>query len=95
MAGLRGSHSNTSLVPGGTPRQMALAAVQENVMELPALVARVRAEFLEMPGLRLSFEEATRLWGMDAAVCRTVVESLVQASFLRRAHDGTFLRAQS
>lgn len=64
-------------------------------MELTALVARVRAEFMEMPGLRLSFEEATRLWGMDDAVCRTVVESLVQAAFLRRAEDGTFVRAQS
>jgi len=64
-------------------------------MELHALVARVRAEFMEMPGLRLSTAEATRLWGMEHSVCSTVLESLVQASFLRRAQNGTFLRAQS
>ena len=47
-------------------------------MELPALVTRVRAEFMEMPGLRLSIAEATRLWGMDHSVCSTVLESLVR-----------------
>jgi hypothetical protein len=64
-------------------------------MELPALVTRVRAEFMEMPGLRLSIAQATRLWGMDHSVCSTVLESLVHASFLRRAQNGMFLRAQS
>ena len=62
-------------------------------MEFHTLVSRVRAEFLEMPGLRLTLKQATRLWGMDDSVCRTVVDSLVEASFLRRAEGGTFVRA--
>ena len=64
-------------------------------MEFHALVTRVRAEFLEMPGLRLTVKQATRLWGMDDSVCQTVVDSLVRSSFLRRAEGGTFLRAES
>ena len=62
-------------------------------MEFHTLVSRVRAEFLEMPGLRLTLKQATRLWGIDDSVCRTVVDSLVEASFLRRAEGGTFVRA--
>ena len=30
-----------------------------------ALVHRVRGEFLEMPGLRLTRAQAQRLWGLD------------------------------
>jgi hypothetical protein len=62
-------------------------------MELHALVTRVRAEFLEMPGLRLTLSQATRLWGMEQSLCETVVDTLVQASFLRRGDGGTFVRA--
>ncbi|MGE3705865.1 MAG: hypothetical protein AB7I13_11365 [Vicinamibacterales bacterium] len=63
-------------------------------MDLHTLVNRVRAEFNEMPGLRLTLTQATRLWGLDHHVCASVVDSLVQASFLRRAQDGSILRAQ-
>jgi hypothetical protein len=62
-------------------------------MDFPALVKRVRAEFLEMPGLRLTMAQATRLWGMEPAVCENVVDALIRACFLRRAPGGTFLRA--
>ncbi len=62
-------------------------------MELHVLVDRVKAEFNEMPGLRLTLAEATRLWGMDRALCLTVVETLVRTSFLRWGHGGTIVRA--
>ena len=57
------------------------------------LVARVRAEFLEMPGLQLTVPQAQRLWGLDADACRTVIEALVEASFLRWTPSGTVIRA--
>jgi len=71
----------------------SLTRFLECFMEFYALVSRVRAEFLEMPGLRLTQKQASRLWGMDDSVCRRVVESLVESSFLRRAEGGTFVRA--
>ena len=61
-------------------------------MELHALVTRVRAEFLEMPGLRLTMSQATRLWGLEQSLCESVVDTLVQSSFLRRGAGGTFAR---
>ena len=63
-------------------------------MELHHLVTRVRAEFNEMPGLRLTLGQATRLWGLVRGVCSSVIDALIQAAFLRRSQDGTILRAQ-
>jgi hypothetical protein len=62
-------------------------------MDFHALVDRVKAEFNEMPGLRLTVPQATRLWGMERALCLRVVEALVRASFLRWGHGGTIVRA--
>ena len=35
-----------------------------------AMLNRVRAEYLEMPGLRLTPEQAGRLFGVERALCR-------------------------
>ena len=58
-----------------------------------ALVDRIRGEFNEMPGLQLTLAQAARLWGMEAAACRTVVDALVDASFLRWTASGTIVQA--
>ena len=46
-------------------------------MELTGLVDRVRSEFEEMPGLRLTIPQASRLWGLDPAACQRIVDTLV------------------
>ena len=50
----------------------------------PDLLQEVCAEYLELPGLRLTLAQACRLWGRDAAVCERVLDALVDASFLSR-----------
>jgi hypothetical protein len=62
-------------------------------MHLPALVDRVRSEFLEMPGLQLTLSQASRLWGLEAPACRSVIDSLVESAFLRWTPRGTIIRA--
>jgi len=57
-------------------------------IQLQAVVARVRGEFLEMPGLRLTLPQAARLWGLDQTACRLVVDILIQAGFLRWTAEG-------
>jgi len=47
------------------------------------VIERVRGEFNEMPGLRLTPEQAARLWGLDAGSCSEVLRALVSSSFLR------------
>jgi len=54
------------------------------------LLARIRGEYSEMPGLRLTFEQACRLWQVDAATCRSVLEHLVAERFLQRTPDGSY-----
>jgi hypothetical protein len=63
-------------------------------MEFHTLVNRVRGEFLEMPGLRLTVPQAARMWGVDSAACRAVIDVLVQAAFLRWTPTGAIARVE-
>ena len=57
-----------------------------------ALLQRVYAEFLEMPGLRLTSQQAQRLWGLDESACRRLLDHLVDANFLCRPGHGMYMR---
>ncbi len=54
---------------------------------------RVRAEFMEMPGLKLTLCQAARLWAMDAGTCAAVLSTLVDAHFLIQTRHASFTRA--
>ena len=56
------------------------------------LASRIRGEYREMPGLRLSPEQATRLWSLDRGTCALVLNQLVETGFLRRDRDGRYER---
>lgn len=51
---------------------------------------RVRGEYTEMPGQRLTVSQASRLWGVDTRVAVTVLDRLVDAGFLRRVRPYYF-----
>jgi len=51
-------------------------------------IRRVRAEFLEMPGLKLTVPQAQRLWGVDRKTCEGLIEELMASRFLSRTRDG-------
>jgi len=53
---------------------------------------RAEAEFLEMPGLRLTVAQASRLWHFDSALCSAVLSRLVEHQFLVRARNDSFYR---
>jgi len=57
------------------------------------LLQRVRAEFLEMPGLRLTRAQARRLWALDEALCDAILTALVDARFLVYSGNVAFMRA--
>ena len=59
------------------------------------LVARVRGEYLEMPGLRLTLDQAGRLWGLDPQACRHVLGALIEIGFLSCGSDGRYARGSS
>lgn len=59
------------------------------------VLPRVRAEYLEMPGLRLTPAQAQRLMGLERSACERALTVLIEAKFLRRLADGTFVRFDS
>jgi hypothetical protein len=46
-----------------------------------------RAEFLEMPGLKLTVRQAARLWAADQTICSDVLSALVESRLLVRVGD--------
>jgi DNA-binding GntR family transcriptional regulator len=59
---------------------------------LQDVLERIRADYLEMPGMRLRPEQVQRLCGVDSSVCRQVLDLLVQTKFLCVRRDGTYAR---
>jgi hypothetical protein len=57
------------------------------------IVERVRSEYLEMPGMRLTPQQLQRLCGIGPSVCDAVLESMVASRFLTARPDGTYARA--
>jgi hypothetical protein len=56
------------------------------------MLQRVYSEFLEMPGLRLTCQQAQRLWGLDEATCLALLEFLVETKFLCHTGRGMYAR---
>ena len=54
------------------------------------LLRRVRGEFREMPGMRLTIDQAMRLWTIDRTTCAAVFDSLVAARFLELDATGRY-----
>jgi hypothetical protein len=61
---------------------------------LEPVLQRIRGEFLESPGLRLTHWQFQRLWNLDADQARQLIEKLLQTRFLRGARDGTLVRRE-
>lgn len=59
------------------------------------LICRVRGEYLEMPGLRLTSDQAGRLWGLDTVTAQRLLRTLSEARFLTCTPDGRYSRVES
>jgi hypothetical protein len=62
-------------------------------MDVEVVAERVRAEFEEMPGMTLTMPQASRLFGLERDVCKTIVDRLVTTSYLRWTQTGAVTRA--
>ncbi len=66
--------------------------MNDNNPGIQDVVRRIRGEYLEMPGLRLTAAQARRLWRLDESSCEAVLGALVDARFLAKTRDGAFIR---
>ncbi len=53
----------------------------------------VQAEYLEMPGLHLSKQQARRLWNLDPRSCDAIFDALEASHFLKRIGSNAYVRA--
>ena len=58
-----------------------------------ALACRVRGEFSEMPGMRLTLEQAMRMWTMNRETCKSLLRSLLATRFLEIDGSGRYRKA--
>lgn len=52
---------------------------------------RIKAEYREMPGMCLTAEQGSRLWGLGQAHCHVLLEALVGSGYLRRTAQGAYV----
>lgn len=57
---------------------------------VPTLTLRVRAEYVEMPGLRLTALQAARLFGVTPEVAHAVLDDLRRVSVLTCSDRGSY-----
>jgi hypothetical protein len=57
------------------------------------LLTRIRMEYIEMPDLRLTGRQASRLWNLDQTACDAILATLIQDHFLSRTVDGSYVIA--
>lgn len=63
-----------------------------NIPAIDNFLDRICAEYLEMPGLRVTYDQAQRLWGLDASTCREALDCLVDVRFLTLTTAGQYAR---
>ena len=52
----------------------------------------IRSEYVEMPDLHLTSAQTQRFWGVDAATCRALVDTLLDRQALRLTLAGGYTR---
>jgi hypothetical protein len=73
---------------GGTHEPCTVMLFRKS--EPNALLRRVRGEYREMPGMRLTIDQAMRLWNIDRQTCAAVSNTLVASHFLEMDGFGRF-----
>jgi hypothetical protein len=54
-------------------------------------LARIRSEYHEMPGLKLTVAQASRFWNLGLEESLIALEQLVEARVLWRTRDGHYV----
>ncbi len=64
-------------------------------MSIARTAQRIQGEYLEMPGLNLTLEQARRLWNLDETACVAILDTLVDLQFLRKTTRGSYIRREA
>ena len=71
---------------------MIATSTKQSLTRLDDLAWLIDAEYKEMPGMRLTFEQVKRLWNLSADDCGKVLDYLVSSGLLTQDDDDRFCR---
>lgn len=71
---------------------MALTLLCDERMAYLEVAERIRSDFNDVPTMELTIGQAARLWHLGPDDCRFVLDSLVDAGFLRWTARRTIVR---
>jgi hypothetical protein len=74
------------------PRVPVVDIARQAFLPHDTLLTRIRAEYQEVPGLRLTSAQVQRLCGVEQALCRMALKVLVDEKFLCVKSDGHYAR---
>jgi len=66
--------------------------VATGILPEDSIVDRLRAEFQEMPDLRVTPFQLQRLCAINGAACRRILDALTNDGFLHSTGDGHYVR---
>ena len=82
--------ADVSFAPLAAPIRLTPAVERRNPAARHSLNARVREEFVEMPGTCLTLAQASRLFGIPREVCGRILDELVADGQLRMLPDSRY-----
>ncbi len=59
---------------------------------MSSVIERIRAEYVEMPGLSMTLPQAARLWGLSTPRPERLLSTLVRSGFLLCDRTGLYRR---
>jgi hypothetical protein len=86
------SRFERTIKSGGGVRMPKQAAEQPGTAARGELLARVRCEFLEMPGLQLTPRQAAKLWNLEHETACALLNALVGLKFLTKTKLGAYAK---
>jgi hypothetical protein len=79
--------------PADPGRRRSRAHERRDLAARQCLLARVRAEFVMLPGMRLTTPQAMRLFHLPEGICVRILTQLTREGLLRPMPDGQWARA--
>jgi hypothetical protein len=61
------------------------------MLSTTTLINRIRIEYQSLPGLKLTLEQARRLFAVDDETCGAALEALIAEGFLHQTGTGKFI----
>lgn len=63
-----------------------------SIMQVEDAAELIQMEYAEMPGLKLTFWQARRLWNLSDELCERALAALTGSGFLTQTADGAYIR---